>query len=158
MKLPRVRFTVRRMMGTTAVVAALLAGGILAMRMSRLAEVLRQKALGHAAREANERLTLQVLQSPTPPRTRPGAVNSEIARLANSLASRPGSKDLFADSAGLLVEVNLPPFVARPSVDVGRETERYAARIAYHARMRQKYEWAARFPWLPLDPDPPEPK
>lgn len=28
----------------------------------------------------------------------------------------------------------------------------------YHARMVAKYEWAARYPWLPVWPDPPEPE
>jgi hypothetical protein len=33
-----------------------------------------------------------------------------------------------------------------------------AMRAAYHARMRRKYERAARYPWLPVEPDPPEPR
>jgi hypothetical protein len=32
-----------------------------------------------------------------------------------------------------------------------------AARSAYHAALRDKYERAARYPWLPLAPDPPPP-
>lgn len=28
----------------------------------------------------------------------------------------------------------------------------------YHAAMKAKYEHAARYPWLPLAPDPPEPR
>src|SRR4051812_39209108 len=28
---------------------------------------------------------------------------------------------------------------------------------AYHARLKTKYERAARFPWLPVAPDPPPP-
>jgi hypothetical protein len=30
--------------------------------------------------------------------------------------------------------------------------------IAYHAAMQRKYEDAARRPWLPVEPDPPEPR
>jgi hypothetical protein len=30
--------------------------------------------------------------------------------------------------------------------------------IQWHERMRLKYENAARYPWLPVEPDPPEPK
>ena len=33
-----------------------------------------------------------------------------------------------------------------------------AQRAAYHAEMRRKYERAARSPWLPVEPDPPEPR
>jgi hypothetical protein len=29
--------------------------------------------------------------------------------------------------------------------------------IAWHAQMAKKYEHAARYPWLPLEPDPPMP-
>jgi hypothetical protein len=28
----------------------------------------------------------------------------------------------------------------------------------YSGKMRMKYERAARYPWLPVEPDPPEPK
>ena len=31
-------------------------------------------------------------------------------------------------------------------------------RAAYHASLRRKYEHAARYPWLPVEPDPPEPE
>src|SRR5262249_5675012 len=33
--------------------------------------------------------------------------------------------------------------------------ERYAKLAAYHARLRAKYERAARYPFLPVPPDPP---
>lgn len=33
-----------------------------------------------------------------------------------------------------------------------------AARDAYHLRLKQKYDCAARYPWLPVEPDPPEPE
>jgi hypothetical protein len=29
---------------------------------------------------------------------------------------------------------------------------------AYHAELRRKYEHAARYPWLPVEPDTPEPE
>lgn len=32
-----------------------------------------------------------------------------------------------------------------------------ADRVGYHGRLKAKYEAAARFPWLPVEPDPPEP-
>jgi hypothetical protein len=31
-------------------------------------------------------------------------------------------------------------------------------KVSYHAALRKKYEWAARYPWLPVEPDPPEPE
>jgi hypothetical protein len=33
-----------------------------------------------------------------------------------------------------------------------------SARAVYHAKMRDKYLGAARRPWLPVTPDPPEPE
>jgi hypothetical protein len=30
--------------------------------------------------------------------------------------------------------------------------------IDYHAEMARKYQYAARYPWLPVEPDPPEPE
>jgi hypothetical protein len=31
-------------------------------------------------------------------------------------------------------------------------------RESYHKELAAKYEWASRYPWLPVWPDPPEPK
>jgi hypothetical protein len=33
-----------------------------------------------------------------------------------------------------------------------------ASEAAYHTRMSEKYERAARYPWLPVEPNPPRPK
>ena len=35
--------------------------------------------------------------------------------------------------------------------------ERYGPIVAYHGKLREKYERAARFPWLPVASDPPGP-
>lgn len=35
---------------------------------------------------------------------------------------------------------------------------RNAKPIAYYTEMTRKYEFAVRYPWLPVAPDPPEPK
>jgi hypothetical protein len=31
------------------------------------------------------------------------------------------------------------------------------AQLRWHEAMGEKYGWAARYPWLPVGPDPPEP-
>ena len=41
---------------------------------------------------------------------------------------------------------------------IGRLAERCRWEAAYHDRMRQKWERAARYPWLPVAPDSPPPK
>ena len=33
----------------------------------------------------------------------------------------------------------------------------YSPIVAYHVNLHEKYEWAARFPWLPVASDPPKP-
>ena len=40
---------------------------------------------------------------------------------------------------------------------VNRSGEIRPANLAYYARMRDKYERAARYPWMTVEPDPPEP-
>ncbi len=35
--------------------------------------------------------------------------------------------------------------------------ESWALKTAHCTRLKQKYEYVARYPWLPVDPDPPEP-
>jgi hypothetical protein len=45
--------------------------------------------------------------------------------------------------------------VEDPMARVRHEEKR---RADYHAALRRKYERAARYPWLPVEPDPPEPK
>jgi hypothetical protein len=38
------------------------------------------------------------------------------------------------------------------------DRERARLRAIYHDALGRKYLWAARFPWLPVKPDPPEPE
>ena len=38
------------------------------------------------------------------------------------------------------------------------DTERYRLRAEYHQALNQKYEYAARHPWLPVSSDPPGPR
>ena len=39
-----------------------------------------------------------------------------------------------------------------------RNLARWTNRTAYYLAMAHKYQDAARYPWLPVEPDPPEPK
>jgi hypothetical protein len=99
MPLPRVRFTMRRMMVAVAVVAMLLCTGMQVSRMS---------------------------------------YRAYIYRLKFSLNRR--NADGYA-----------------------RQADRYgdprsAARAVHSRILAEKYERAARYPWLPIEPDPPLPK
>jgi hypothetical protein len=43
--------------------------------------------------------------------------------------------------------------------DQKRGSQLYMDRVAkYHYDLARKYEYAARYPWLSVEPDPPEPK
>lgn len=51
-------------------------------------------------------------------------------------------------------EDNEPDFAEHERFTAGQ----IARRVAYHAAMARKYRRAARYPWLPVEPDPPEPE
>jgi hypothetical protein len=46
--------------------------------------------------------------------------------------------------------------VTRPR-DAHARAEDHAVRAAYHAELRQKYEWLAAHPWATVEPDPQPP-
>ncbi len=46
----------------------------------------------------------------------------------------------------------------RASIAAGDDENPIHERGFWHAKMRAKYFRAARYPWLPVAPDPPEPK
>lgn len=39
-----------------------------------------------------------------------------------------------------------------------RRAKVYAARVVAYGKLRDKYAGAARYPWLPVEPDPPRPE
>jgi hypothetical protein len=39
-----------------------------------------------------------------------------------------------------------------------RYLHREKALVRYHSELTEKYQRAARYPWLPVEPDPPEPQ
>jgi hypothetical protein len=49
---------------------------------------------------------------------------------------------------------DLPPGARGPVRELRREQDLHL----YHLALSRKYERAARYPWLPVAPDPPEPK
>jgi hypothetical protein len=60
---------------------------------------------------------------------------------------------------GLDMQLGLVTRTSRLLVDADRPTAARLYRItAYHAAMARKYWWAANYPWLTLEPDPPEPQ
>ncbi len=46
----------------------------------------------------------------------------------------------------------------RPALDeTRRNLDLWHRQVEYHAAMARKYRYVALFPWLPIEPDPPEP-
>jgi hypothetical protein len=113
MKLPRIRFTVRRLMVVVALAA--LAFGIYRYWAAR------QRYLEKAAMHASFRA--YVLNSSD-------SIRYWEYRWRDQRLGKPAS---YPWPAG-------PPFVP--------------AMVEYHDEMRLKYEKAARYPWLPVAPDP----
>ncbi len=110
MKLPRVRFTVRRMMILVAIAAISLALPVeLGRRRGRFLELVAH----HAAAERS--------------------ISDEMHLMAPvlDLSSLSGRRDGWQSIRG---------------------------RLEHHRTMRVKYQNAIASPWLPVSPDPPEPK
>lgn len=135
MGLPRVRFTVRWLMVAVAFVA--LALGVEVTRR-RWAEF-RQRAKSYAAMEQYERSLLDGWS--TVVRREDGRAVAIRGPIAIQVPSHRGGYD----------EIRVTP-------TPGYDAANLRLRADYHARLKRKYERATRYPWLPVAPDPPEPK
>lgn len=151
MRLPRVRFTVGRLMVLVAIVGAYLAGYQTA-EGRRLSKLYQQRADRHAGEEA------------------------DLKRRAAFCRREQERNEQIADDAMRTFDVN--PFRAkdepvpttrsdraiaygniwlRRARDFRGEREAYEALLAYHSALARKYEFAAMYPWWPVSEDPPEP-
>src|SRR5262249_19280680 len=123
MRLPRVQFTVRRMMVSVAVVAALVAD----FELMRRHVVSRALATKHAAMQAELEAARRLAE--------------ERAKWAELLAERG---EVEAPTSFPLID---PLAGATTLSEVRALSTRYAKQAAYHARLRRKYERAAARPW-----------
>jgi hypothetical protein len=110
MRLPRVRFTVRRIMTAVAVAACILGG----IRLQQLAAGYQERSSHFAHRMLMEKV---------------GCYFDDVILDA---AAREKSRRKYTDLSH-------------------RRYLRYQS-------LGEKYERAARYPWLPVEPDPPEPE
>jgi hypothetical protein len=130
----RPRFRLRTLVILVAVAA--LAFGIYAevVRMGRTAEGHRRRAADHERESIPpSRRALDCDQG--------AALNRRYAADARS-RGRLADADDFAGRARSWAE----------------EAEEWRARSRYHDLLRSKYERAARYPWLPVEPDPTPPE
>jgi hypothetical protein len=136
MPLPRLRFTVRQLMLAVAV-AALLTGGIV---LARRSAHYRREAEFHSRAAAR----LRAEQRSKASTARAGREQAEMwTRRARDAGSKTAAQAVEDTAPGIA------PYEA-------------AARAAgatadNHDLLARKYERAARYPWLPVEPDPPQP-
>jgi hypothetical protein len=124
MRLPRLRFTVRRLMLVVALAGLAMGVGIWSYKM-------RQLSGGYARAAKFHRAWLDRY------REREAVILQAIGRLETVAARRS---------------------VVPPSHDRHREDAAdYARKADYREALALKYERAARYPWLPVEPDPPPP-
>jgi hypothetical protein len=128
MRLPRLRFTVRRLMIAVAIVAVLIVAGLhveTAIRFSRRASI-------HAGGEVFWREQEQW--------------HREMAK--KLLTSHERLKLLRVDDTWNIEHAE----------SFNLEADKIKSWADFHASMKAKYRAAARRPWLPVEPDPPSPK
>jgi hypothetical protein len=115
MKLPRLRFTIRRLMLAVAIVGVLMGSLVEWNVLRHRASLYRKRAQDHADMETSLRFTAEG----------PGGTNRV------DISPGPG--------------IPSKPFPIQVVID-------------HEVRLRRKWEKAARYPWLTVEPDPPEPK
>lgn len=133
MRMPRVRFTLRRMMVAVALVGILTGAWLEASRQIRSSRRSRVRASGHRFEEA---LALK-----------------NHARAA-SILKRAISTRSFVDLGDFQIITGTPDDAL---ASLKEAMESFSRRVEYHRAMRVKYEHATRYPWLPVAPDPPNP-
>jgi hypothetical protein len=151
MKLPRPRFTVRRLMVAVAIVAS----GFWAERMWRQRQDYLDRAIREGVGEKHYAYLARVLETGTP-------------TLASFRGSLPDGSRVHIFGFGSERRVFFKeygggnPFIddqsAADEVAVAGWAVMCRSESLRIRQLRLKYEWAARYPWLPVAPDPPAPK
>lgn len=161
MRMPRVQFTVRRMMAAVAVVGIF--SFVVAMKWRRDESLLRLRY--HTEEEEMSRLLAGA-----------SASSAELNRwLAEQVRSpfpelRPESRySSRADEEYVFVpqedeaekpepEKPDPDKLEQAARSLDGEATTHRARAEWHSTMKRKHSRAARHPWLPVAPDPPVPE
>jgi hypothetical protein len=127
MRLPHLRFTVRRLMVAVAIIAILIGVGLQirqTIRFSRLAARYAEDGLFWRSQERNHR-----------------ALGEKMRTASVDPEQGSGAAEFW-----------------RPYIEYQAErVEKIKALADFHARMKTKYEAAARRPWFSVEPDPPRP-
>ena len=128
MRYPRLRFTVRRLMAFVSLCGIVMGGFIEIPRLRQLSHIYWVKSRRMAGREQM---------------VRAGAAISRAAWVAQYQEAERVEREYTIG----------PPFsIAKPY-----PPERCVKLIPYYEALRRKYERAAAYPWLSIEPDPPPP-
>ena len=131
------RMTVRRWMIIIAAIG-LVTGGIVGfIRMQRLRAHLNLLAKRHAALES--------------------MFQRRAERIDASIKLTTKELDVFAKTPSPLNGRSVLEPVRKLLVEEYDKQAAAARLTAYHTLLKQKYEYAAQHPWLPVEPDPPIP-
>jgi type II secretory pathway pseudopilin PulG len=152
MRMPRVLFTVRGLMIAVAVVAILLGALSTGLAWKRKSDRYRQLAARYAQAEA---MAIRSMSSEDK--------SAELSRRLDEIRARLEGPRRAPVQKLTLFGYRLLPKRWNPDEKEYEEMqnekkERDRLRIAWLAHMRKKYERAARSPWLPVAPDPPNPE
>jgi hypothetical protein len=142
MTLPQFRLTVRQWMLLVALAILAIGGGIWGYSMRRLSRYYAGEAefAWRCERYRRER----------------AATLTQTARVDEKSADRtPGSE--LADQTPLDTKKQKAKEDRREAVDTREDAALWTARADHWAALARKYERAARYPWLAVEPDTPEP-
>ena len=149
MRVPRVRFTVGRMMIAVAIVALILGAVVLVERRRD-----RFRRLAH-------QYSLEDQATMGPIITRADALRDPL--LATKMRD---ARDRFRRGSVPLItkdDISHDPSMAIikkyvDAMDLDRRDIYYRGRCSYYyLLLKEKYQYAQRYPWLPVAPDPPPP-
>jgi hypothetical protein len=133
MRLPRVRFTMRRLMVAVILIALALAGWI---ELGRYRFRLRMRSVDYSITSGKHSL--------------------KEATHRRRAKEKDTQGESYLDMARLSLES------ATESVQVAKDYQKEAARLRRLAdqekELANKYRLASQSPWLPVEPDPPEPE
>jgi hypothetical protein len=145
MRLPRLRFTVRRLMLVVAIAGLIMGGGVSGHRMWELSRYYAGHAQSSKAQERYCRGSADLYMYAAQ-RT------EETARLLTAVVSTRGLARKSLRSEGYSDES-----VQWRAVGLRKLAADRASKAVELGAQARKYDRAARYPWLPVEPDRPEP-
>ena len=152
-RLPRVHFTVRRLMAVVAALAVVLGVSVESIRLSRQRDRYLKLASENGQSETFYR-TLERSQLSL------AEINESSAEFHRKIR-RPAIPFVYPDDAHIPEKDLSSARIARKETDDARRARAQAKlhhdTAEYHAGLKQKYQAAAARPWLSIGPDPPPP-